>query len=62
MARFHTLLVAAYRRYLDADRRACIAVVENLHDKYATTLRQIEAAQAAAVRDLERHFGVLGYV
>jgi hypothetical protein len=28
MARFHALLVSAYRRYLDTDRRACIAAVE----------------------------------
>jgi type I restriction enzyme M protein len=50
MARFHTLLVATYRRYLDADRRACIAAVEHLHAKYATTLRQLGAARAAAAR------------
>jgi type I restriction enzyme M protein len=62
MARFHTLLVAAYRRYLDADRRACIAAVENLNDKYATTLRQIEAARVAAARELEACLGALGYV
>ena len=62
MARFHTLLVATYRRYLNADRRACIAAVENLHDKYATTLRQIGAARAAAARELEGHLETLGYV
>lgn len=62
MARFHTLLAAAYRRYLDADRRACIAAVENLHDKYATTLREIEAARAQAARELDVYLGALGYV
>jgi type I restriction enzyme M protein len=62
MARFHNLLVAAYRRYLDTDRRACIAAVENLHDKYATTLRQIETVRTAATRELEAHMEALGYV
>lgn len=62
MTRFHTRLVSAYRRYLDADRRICIAALENLHDKYAMTLRQIEAGREGAVRKLGAHLAALGYV
>jgi type I restriction enzyme M protein len=62
MARFRDLLIAAYRHYLDADRRACTAAIENLHDKYAVTARDLETARAAAARDLEGYLEALGYV
>lgn len=62
LERYRALLIAAYRGYLDADRRASTAAIENLFDKYAVTLRQIEAARADAARELDAHLEVLGYV
>lgn len=51
-----------YRHYLDADRRAVTAAIENLHDKYAVTLRDIEDQRASAASELDGYLKALGYV
>jgi type I restriction enzyme M protein len=61
LMRFHTLLVDAYCMYLEADRRACVAAVENLFDKYAVTMRAIERSRANAERELDGHMRALSY-
>jgi type I restriction enzyme M protein len=59
--RLHRLLVKTYESYLRADQRACLAAVENLHAKYATTATDIEQRRNAATAKLKRFLGVLGY-
>ena len=59
--RFHRLLTKTFETYLRADQRACLAALENLHDKYAVTLKQIEAERDAAATMLEGFLRELGY-
>jgi type I restriction enzyme M protein len=62
LLRFQNQLFATYRAYLDADRRAVTAAIENLHDKYAVTVRDIERIRSDAAAELERYLGKLNYV
>ena len=62
LERFRRKLVDTYRAYLDADRRAVTAAVENLHDKYAVTVREIETARDKAAVELGAYLKALGYV
>ena len=59
--RLHRLLTQVFESYLRADQRACLAALENLHDKYAVTLKQIEAQRDAAAAKLEGFLRELGY-
>ncbi len=59
--RFRRLLTTTFETYLRADQRACLAALENLHDKYAVTLNQIEAQRDAAAAKLEGFLRELGY-
>lgn len=59
--RLHRLLVQTYESYLRADQRACLAALENLHAKYATTTVQIEQRRNAATAELKGFLGGLGY-
>lgn len=60
--RLHRLLVQTYASYLRADQRACLAALENLHAKYATTATDIEQRRNAATTRLKGFLGELGYV
>jgi type I restriction enzyme M protein len=62
LERFNRTLAETYRAYLDADRRAITGAIENLHDKYAVTVREIEKARDDAVRELDRYLKALKYV
>lgn len=62
LKRFHRIVQATYRHYLEADRRAATATIENLHDKYAVTLRNIEDQRASAASELDGYLKELGYV
>jgi type I restriction enzyme M protein len=62
LKRFRRIVHDTYRHYLDADRRAVTAAIENLHDKYAVTLRDIEMQRATAVNELDGYLKALGYV
>ena len=62
LERFHRTLVDTYRAYLDADHRAITGAIENLHDKYAVTAREIEKARDDAARELNRYLKALNYV
>lgn len=62
LQRFRNQLFATYRAYLDADRRAVTAAIENLHDKYAVTVRDIEQRRGAAAAELDSYLKALGYV
>lgn len=59
--RLHRLLVQTYESYLRADQRACLAALENLHAKYATTATDIERRRNTATAKLKDFLGGLGY-
>ena len=59
--RLHRLLVQTYEGYLRADQRACLAVLENLHAKYAVTAKTIEAKRDAEAVKLKTFLAELGY-
>lgn len=61
LERLHRLLIQTYEGYLRADQRACIAALENLHDKYAVTAKQIEAKRDEAAVMLKGFLVELGY-
>jgi type I restriction enzyme M protein len=50
-----------YQSYLRADQRACLAALENLHAKYATTATDIEQRRNTATAKLKGFLGELGY-
>jgi type I restriction enzyme M protein len=62
LARLHRLLLDAYRQYLRADQRDCVAAIENLWEKYATTAQQIEFSRNAAAMKVQELLMELGYV
>ena len=62
LLRFRNSLFATYRAYLDADRRAVTAAIENLHDKYAVTVRALEQKRSDAAAELDGYLKALGYV
>lgn len=59
--RLHRLLVQTYESYLRADQRACLAALENIHAKYATTATDIEQRRNTATAKLKGFLGELGY-
>lgn len=59
--RLHRLLMQTYQSYLRADQRACLAALENLHAKYATTATDIEQRRNTATAKLKGFLGELGY-
>jgi type I restriction enzyme M protein len=48
-------------RYLNAEKRALIAVVENLWDKYAVSVRELEVEREKTLAELNGFLGELGY-
>ena len=59
--RLHRILKNTYERYLREDQRACTHAIENLHDKYAITARQIENTREKEAKNLKQFLEVLGY-
>jgi len=59
--RLHRLLVQTYEGYLRADQRACLAALENLHEKYAVTAKVIESKRDAEAAKLQKFLAELGY-
>jgi type I restriction enzyme M protein len=62
LSRFRNTLFATYRAYLDANRRAVTGSIENLHDKYAVTVRDIDKKRRDAAVELDSYLKALGYV
>jgi len=50
------------KRYLNAEKRALIAVVENLWNKYAVSSRKLEQARSETLEVLDRFLEGLGYL
>ncbi len=59
--RLRRLLVETYESYLRADQRACLAALENLHEKYADTAEDIEKRRDMVAKKLKGLLGGLGY-
>jgi type I restriction enzyme M protein len=49
-------------RYLNAEKRWLIHVVENLWDKYAVSSRTLESGRAESLKTLDGFFSGLGYL
>jgi len=49
-------------RYLNAEKRALIAVVENLWDKYAVSSRELESKRSDTLKTLDGFLNRLGYL
>jgi type I restriction enzyme M protein len=62
LKKLHDLIVNEQSRYLNAERRALIAVCENLWDKYAVSSRELEAERAETLRELDGLLEGLGYL
>lgn len=61
LERLRSVLMETYEAYLRADLRACIKAVKNLWDKYAVTVKEIEAERDAASEQLKAFLVELGY-
>lgn len=61
LERLHRLLVQTYESYLQTHRRACLAALENLQEKYSVTAEEIESRRAASMTRLETFLRELGY-
>lgn len=59
--RLRRVLVQTYEGYLRADQRACLAVLENLHGKYAVTAKAIEDRRDEVAAKLKGYLVELGY-
>ena len=49
-------------RYLNAEKRGLIRVVENLWDKYAVSSRELECLRTETLKTLDGFLNVLGYL
>jgi len=59
--RLKLVLIDTYTSYLNADTRACLTALENLHNKYAVTAKEIEQQRDEAAAKLQTFMGELGY-
>lgn len=59
--RLNRLLVETYEGYLRADQRGCTAAIENLHNKYAVTAKEIEDKRDEEAAKLKAFLEELGY-
>jgi len=62
LKRLYDLINDELARYLDAEKRATVAVFEKLWDKYAVSARSIEGERDATVNELNGYLTKLGYL
>lgn len=62
LKKLHDLANKELLRYLNADKRALIAIVENLWDKYAVSSQALEAERENTLATLKGFLTNLGYV
>lgn len=62
LKKLYDLVNAELNRYLNVEKRGLIQVVENLWDKYATSIHQIESERAETLKTLDEFLKRLGYL
>lgn len=62
LSKLYRIANAELNRYLNAEKRTLIAVVENLWDKYAVSSRQLERARGETLAVLDGFLDRLGYL
>ena len=62
LQKLYDIAQAELTRYLNAERRILLAVLENLWDKYAVSSRQLEQNRAATLAMLDDFLQGLGYL
>ena len=61
LKKIYDLVTNELNRYLNAEKRRLVAVVENLWDKYAVSSRELESQRAGILKTLEGVLQSLGY-
>jgi type I restriction enzyme M protein len=61
LKKIYDLVTHELNRYLNAEKRRLIAVVENLWDKYAVSSREMESQRAETLKTLDGFLKGLGY-
>ena len=62
LKKLYDLVSSELNRYLNAEKRGLIAVVENLWDKYAVSSRELESERAETLKTLDGFLKRLGYL
>lgn len=62
LKKLYDLAVGELNRYLNAEKRALIAGVENLWDKYAVSSRELEAQRSETLKTMDGFLKTLGYL
>jgi type I restriction enzyme M protein len=62
LKKLYDLAANELNRYLNAEKRGLIAVVENLWDKYAVSSRELETERAETLKTLDEFLKSLGYL
>ncbi|MNJ24540.1 hypothetical protein D3C77_189630 [compost metagenome] len=62
LKKLHDLANTELLRYLNAEKRELIAIVENLWDKYAVSSQTLEAEQESTLKTLNGFLISLGYL
>ena len=62
LKKLYDLVSNELNRYLNAEKRRLIAVVENLWDKYAVSSRELENQRAETLKKLNKFLSGLGYL
>jgi type I restriction enzyme M protein len=62
LKKLYDLVANELNRYLNAEKRGLIAVVENLWDKYAVSSRELESERAETLKTLDGFLKELGYL
>jgi type I restriction enzyme M protein len=62
LKKLYDLVSSELNRYLNAEKRGLIAVVENLWDKYAVSSRELESERAETLNTLDGFLQKLGYL
>jgi len=62
LKKLYDLVTHELSRYLNAEKRRFIAVVENLWDKYAVSSRELESQRIETLKTLDGFLERLGYL
>ena len=62
LKKLHDLVNSELNRYLNAEKRALIGIVENLWNKYAVSSRELEQVREDTLRELNGFLAGLGYL